>query len=365
MERFDGQNSIGLRSIASGDSVPSTVPCLLEWELCSPWFDASAPRLPGTELPAEEGGEPVTAGDGPPRLVLLLAPPRCGSYHLSRLMWLHGYGKPVEYLNPHLRQVLARFAPPWPSRDPALVRLTKALMQRLGWPQPSTTWWQTLVKERSTLSRRSGQPFFAIKLQRGQAGTDAAALRRTFEPLAQRGLWPRYDRTPPVVIALFRRDWQRAVVSHHLSLCTGAFDQGRIVSFQHRPITCLGNPQALAEDLAAYRLQLEWLLVCVEQSGFPARVIAHESLVRDQETELAALIRAIDPQAPGEEELRRHGSLSPRIARERSVWVSRREAWLDHLQQVFLEAGLDQDPQAWEAQLLVERLQERTLLSSR
>jgi hypothetical protein len=280
-------------------------------------------------------------------------------------MWLHGYGKPVEYLNPHLRQPLARFSRGWPHQLRGIQGLARGLRRRLSPERRPWSWWQRLVAERSTLSRHSGDPFFAIKLQRGQAGSDAAALRRTFEPLAQRGLWPSFDRTPPAVIGLFRCDWQRAIVSHHLSLCTGAFDQGRIVSFQHRPITGLGNPQALAEDLAAYRLQLEWLLACVEQSGFPSRVMAHESLVNDQETELAALIRAIDPQAPGEDDLRRHGSLALLVARERSSWVARREAWLDHLQQVFLEAGLDQHPHALEVQLLVERLQERTLLSNR
>ncbi|MCS5692033.1 hypothetical protein NZK33_08565 [Cyanobium sp. FGCU-6] len=341
------------------------IPCLLELELCSPWFDASAPRL-GAKATAEELPVHAACPDaGPPHLLLLLAPPRSGSHHLSRLLWLHGYGRPLEYLNPHLRQPLARFSPDWPHLPRGIQGLARGLRRRLAPERRPWGWWQRLVAERSTLSRHSGHPFFAIKLQRGQAGSDAAALRRSFEPLAQRGLWPSFDQTPPAVIALFRRDWQRAVVSHHLSLCTGAFDQGRIVSFQQRPITCLGNPEALAEDLAAYRLQLEWLLACVEQSGCPARVIAHESLVRDQETVLAALIHAIDPQAPGEEDLRRHGSLSLRIARETSSWVARREAWLDHLQACFVTAGLDHHPDALEAQVLVERLQERALLSSR
>jgi hypothetical protein len=133
------------------------------------------------------------------------------------------------------------------------------------------------------------------------------------------------------------------------------------VSFQHRPITCLGTPESLAEDLAAYRLQLDWLLACVELTGFPARVIEHEALVRDQETVLASLIRSIDAQAPSEDDLRRNGRLALRIARDRSAWVARREAWLDHLQARFLAAGLDRHPDALAAQALVERLQERTL----
>jgi LPS sulfotransferase NodH len=341
------------------------IPCLPELELCSPWFDASAPRL-GTQATAEELPVPAaSANTGPPQLLLLLAPPRSGSHHLSRLLWLHGYGRPLEYLNPHLRQPLARFSPGWPHLPRGIQGISRGLRRRLAPERRPWAWWQRLVAERSTLSRHSGHPFFAIKLQRGQAGTDATALHRTFAPLAQRGLWPSFDSTPPAVIGLFRRDWQRAVVSHHLSLCTGAFDQGRIVSFQHRPITCLGHPEALAEDLAAYRLQLEWLLACVEQSGFPALVIAHEALVRDQETVLAALIRAIDPQAPCEEVLRRHRSLSLRIARERSAWVGERETWLNHLQQEFLAAGLDRHPDAREAQALVERLEERARLSSR
>lgn len=340
-------------------------PCLLELELCSPWFDASAPRLAATLQQTPEAWVQAAPPEaGPPRLLLLLAPPRSGSYHLSRLLWLHGYGRPAEYLNPHLRQALARFTPGWPQPQRDGRGLVRWLGRRFMPQQRPWGWWSQLVAERSTLSCRSGQPFFAIKLHHSQMGTDPRQLRRTLEPLAQRGLWRPFAECPPLLIALFRSDWRRAVLSLHLALCTGAFDEGRIVSFQHRPIAALGDPAALADDLAAYRQHLAWLLACAERAGFPVWVIEHESLVQQQQAVLAELFQFIEGHRAAEEAAAAPPLALP-IARERTAWAAQKQAWLDHLQKRFVAAGLEGSRDALVAQELVERLQSRLGSSSR
>lgn len=338
--------------------------CLLELELCSPWFDATAPRLAATPQDPEDRVQPAPVAAGPPRLLLLLAPPRSGSHHLSRLLWLHGYGRPAEYLNPHLRQALARFTPGWPQPQRDGRGLARWLARRFRPQQRPWGWWSQLVAERSTLSCRSGQPFFAIKLQRGQMGTHPRELCRTLQPLAQRGLWRTFVECPPLLIALFRSDWRRAVLSHHLALCTGAFDEGRIVSFQHRPLSALGDPAALADDLAAYRQHLAWLLACADRAGFPVWVVEHEALVRKQQAMLAELFQFIEGH-PAAEGSASAPPLALPIARERTTWALQKQAWLDHLQERFVAAGLEGSQDALMAQDLVNHLRSRLPPSSR
>ena len=74
------------------EASPQRLPALHELEMLSPWFDASAPALTPAVDPATSQGKR--------RLLLLLSAPRSGSYHLCRLLWHLGYGKPAEYFNP-------------------------------------------------------------------------------------------------------------------------------------------------------------------------------------------------------------------------------------------------------------------------
>jgi hypothetical protein len=226
--------------------------------------------------------------------------------------------------------------------------------------QRSHRWWQKLVAERSTLSRRSGRPFFALKLQRGHAGDHPRALRATIEPLSRQGLWLDSHQQKPALIALFRSNWRGAVLSHHLALSCGAFDQGRIVTFQHRPIAMLGDPLALQQDLTAHRLQLEWLLACSQQNDLAVRVVEHESLVSDQVTTLNALVELFDGPGPHPAALNAP-PLDLRIARESSSWVVRRQAWMTHLHKCFDAADLHRHPEALHCQDLVNRLKRSTL----
>jgi len=266
---------------------------LRELELLSPWFDASSPSQ-ALQPPIE----------GLRRWLLLLAPPRSGSFHLCRLLWQLGYGRPTEYLNPNplYRSILSRWG-------------------RLG----SRAWLRTLIRERSARSCFSGTAFFALKLQPHQErGSLQQLLRRRFAPPhEQLGLEP----GPPLVLQLRRRDLAAAMASLHFSRCTGAFDLGLVTTHQGLPIARLLDPAAIASSIAEYRDHLRWLEQAAGQ--LPTRLCLDlEDLVADQAGCLRRLVQAIEPHAvPPPDDPR----LALRLRRDASPFASERRLWLDRI----------------------------------
>ena len=275
---------------------------LRELELLSPWFDASSPT---------QADQPVI--QAPRRLLLLLAPPRSGSFHLCRLLWQLGYGRPTEVFNPNPLYIssLSRWG-------------------RVG----SRAWMRALVAERSACSRFTGEPFFALKLQAHQLrGSLTQILRRRFAPLPASLL--RRD-GPPVLLHLRRRDQVAAIASLHFSRCTGAFDLGLVTTHQGLPITSLLDPAAIASTIAEFRSHLAWLEQAASDHP-PLLNLDLEDLVADQNASLARLVAAIEPQAaPSPDDPR----LAFRIRRDDSPFVAERRLWLERIsEQVRLQTG--------------------------
>jgi LPS sulfotransferase NodH len=316
------------------EASPQRLPALHELEMLSPWFDASAPALTPAVDPATSQGKR--------RLLLLLSAPRSGSYHLCRLLWHLGYGKPAEYFNPHLRAGWYRYHPLGSGLLPKLRRRLRREIQphRLDAP-----WLMRLVMERSARSLLSGQLFFSAKLQPQQLGPLPAALATSFAPLARHGLWAPFEQVPPALVLLFRRDWLGAMVSHHLALCSGSFDQGRLFSFQLRPITALGSREALLSDLASYRALLEALLANRRRCIYPIHVLAFEDLIQDQPRTLAGLIQTLEPYELVQP-LESHPALAVQIQRASDPWAPQQTAWKRHLRKCFQAEGLHQHPDA-------------------
>lgn len=272
---------------------PAELQPLRELELLSPWFDATSP----TQLhrPAVQGLR---------RWLLLLAPPRTGSFHLCRLLWHLGYGRPTEYLNPNplYRSILARWG-------------------RIG----SRAWMATMVAERSACSVFSGAPFFSLKLQAHQErGSLKRLLRHRFAPPRQSlGL----QAGPPHIVQLRRRSSSAAIASLHFSRCTGAFDLGLVTTHQGLPIAQLLDPAAIASTIADYRSHLHWLEQAARQLP-PALTLDLEDLVTDQAGCLRRLVLALEPQAAPEPDDPR---LTVRLLRDPSPFEADRQRWLERI----------------------------------
>ncbi|MEI6829800.1 MAG: hypothetical protein WCK64_08130 [Synechococcaceae cyanobacterium ELA445] len=266
---------------------------LRELEMLSPWFDASAP------MQAEQA--PITTAR---RLLVLLAPPRSGSFHLCRLLWQLGYGKPTEYFNPN------------PLYGSALSR----------WGRVGTrAWLAALVAERSARSVFSGTPFFSLKLQAHQRrGPCHRVLRRTFRP-PQEGLGLRQE--DPLVVLLRRRDGVAAIASLHFSRCTGAYDQGLVWTHQGLPICNLLDPYAIRQTIGLYQGHLSWLEEAARRIA-PVRQIWMEDLVTEQAAELHQLVGALEPAVQlGKDDPR----LIVEIQRDSSPWVEERRDWIHRI----------------------------------
>lgn len=249
---------------------------------------------------------------------------------------------PAEYFNPHLNPGWERFAP----HHSLFQRILRRLRRQRQPLRPDRTWLKRLVLERSARSLLTGQPFFAAKLQPQQLGPLPAALQCSFAPLAESLLWAPFQLVPPALVLLYRQDWLAALLSHHLALCTGSFDQGRVFSFQLRPITNLGSREALLSDLASYRSHIESLVETLECTPYPIHCLTFEHLLRDQPATLARLIRAIEPPDQPLAQLEQHPSLAVQIQRAPNPWSADHRAWKRHLHQRFLEEGLDRHPNA-------------------
>lgn len=272
---------------------PPELEPLRELELLSPWFDASSPT--------QAEAAPI---EGLRRWLLLLAPPRSGSFHLCRLLWQLGYGRPTEYFNPN--------------------PLYRSCLSRFGRPR-SRGWLRTLVAERSARSVFSGCPFFSLKLQAMQErGSLQQQLRRRFAaPLEALGLQP----GPPLICLLQRRDRAAAIASLHFSRCTGAFDLGLITTHQGLPIDRLLDPAAIATTIAEYDAHLAWLEQACQQHP-PLLRLDFEDLLADQPACLHRLVSALEPEAapdPGDPRL------AVRIRRDVSPFVSERRRWLERI----------------------------------
>ncbi|MCP9917483.1 Stf0 sulfotransferase family protein [Cyanobium sp. ATX 6F1] len=278
---------------------------LRELELLSPWFDASSPTQ-----------ATVAAIEEPKRLLVVVAPPRSGSFHLCRLLWPLGYGRPTEYLNPNplYRSILGRFG-------------------QVG----SRAWLQTLVKERSARSSFTGTPFFALKLQAQQGrGSLKQVLRRHFpSPLEALGLRPE----PALVVRLRRRDQVAAMASLHFSRCTGAFDLGLVTTHQGLPIGQLLERSAIAQTMAEYQAHLSWLEQGTREIA-PVHSLDLEDLVSDQAGTLLALVQALEPEASPSHQ---HPHLGVRLRREASAYVAERRDWIERISAVvrLQEGGAD------------------------
>ena len=326
---------------------PLEIPALHELEMVSPWFDASAPRTP-TATPRPQPAEPETR-----QLLVVLSIPRCGSYHLCRLLWQLGYGKPAEYFNPSLQPLLARFHPEAKHRYQRVLYRTK---QRLQPHHPTPQWLEGLVQERTSTSTITGQPWFAAKLQPDQLGSLPQALNRVFEPLARKGYWKPFHIKPPALVMLYRRDWTAMVLSHHLARCSGSFDQRRIFTHQHRSITQLGAEQALLEDLSCAKRHLEALTHTLETSLYPIHLTDFESLLSQQTHMLATLISRIDPYSPPPADLGNSPKLQFKIARTPDPWASDLATWQQHLHSRFQELNLHKHPDSLACQALITQL---------
>ncbi len=284
-----------------GESSLRCLEPLRELEMLSPWFDASAPSQRELE-PIEEAR----------RLLVLLAPPRCGSFHLCRLLWELGFGKPTEYLNPNplYRSALGRWG-------------------RVG----TRDWVAALVAERSGRSRFSGTPFFSLKLQANQGrGSFEQVLRRSFRaPRSAIGL----RQEEPLVVLLRRRDSVAAMASLHFSRCTGAYDLGLVMTHQGLPIGCLLDPAAIRQTIDEYQRHLLWLDQAA-QSRSPAWELWLEDLVADQAAALQQLVSVLEPELT-------LGAGDPRLAvgirRDASPWVEERRTWISRIAERVQELG--------------------------
>jgi len=237
-----------------------TVYPLGELEMISPWFDNrnSTDGRPG----------PVSRL---PRLLLIVAPPRSGSYLLCRQLWELGYGRPFEYCNPNplFRSALARFG-----------------------KRP----WQQLIRARSASPTFDSQTFFSCKLQPYQLrGSLDRQIRQVWTPLARSGwLENNQGRLKLELVFLRRLDVLRSASSWHFSLCTGAFDQGLTYTFQRWPMGALLDPEYLNKSLVEYREHLRWLRQA--QAAFPlAHRLTHEELLADSAGQLGGLVKQLSP----------------------------------------------------------------------
>jgi len=339
---------------------------LYEREMISPWFDVAnqffSPSSPQV---------PLTPQRGRRELLVVLSPPRSGSYHFCRLLWELGYGMPTEYFNPILFQSLRRFSSPTDSIG-CLLRQPGLWLRRhypgrpdgrsicLAPSLPDRKWLQNLIQERSASSKLTGRRFFSVKLQAHQLGRVSTALRRVFAPMQAQGLWQPFSLHPPKILLLFRHNLARSVASFHFSLCSGSFDQGRIFSYQHRPLQMLGDQRALLTDLAAYRVHLEWLVDALTHCPFPIHGLAFEDLISHQDEQLDALLRVIDPVEECPERTNRAEILNFRIAREESQeamgWNQERQQWLAHLEDRIDQLHLLQSREGLRAQELIQIL---------
>lgn len=343
---------------------PLEIPALLEAEMLSPWFDASAARMEAVS-PLQRGGSGQTERC---RLLLILSPPRSGSYLLCRLLWHLGYGKPTEYFNTLHSRAWQRFhagrrSPLHRARRSLRSMLEGILPARLlrrsgGIPDPD--WLTQLVRERSQRSRLSGTCVFAAKIQAHQVGRFAESLRRDFAPMAGRGLWLPFDRQAPLLLMLFRRQWLKGMISFHYSLCSGCFDQGRIFTVQQHSLPALGNPEVMLNDLAAYRIHLEWLFEALQETPWPFHCLAFEDLLLHQETMLQRILSTIDrpDHLPDDRTLREW--LNFRIAPDPSPWVEERTRWLHRLHGDFHAHGLHAHAHARRCSDLVAQLDRRS-----
>ncbi len=287
--------------------------------MLSPWFDASSPWA---------AADPCRQ---PPTPYVLLAPPRAGSFHLCRLLWNLGYGRPSEYLNPNplYRQLLGRWAP----ARPPWRRLGQPDRHRSGWPRRH--WLERLVAERSCCARLSGRPFFGLKLQ-------AFQLPGSFGQL-----WPRLQRqlgeagcgAPVRLVLLRRRNWRRMVASLHLARCTGAYDLGLIPTYQHHRLEDLLNPAALAQAADLLRRHLLWLRQAAAHDPAPL-LVDHDDLLVDQAAALGRLLAWLDPEALQAPALELQALARP-IQPDPSPWRQQRSALLERL-----EALLEQEIRA-------------------
>ena len=267
----------------------------------SPWFDASAPM--------QADRAPITTAR---RLLVLLAPPRSGSFHLCRLLWQLGYGKPTEYFNPN------------PLYTSALSR----------WGRVGTrAWLAALVAERSARSVFSGMPFFSLKLQAQQRrGPCHRVLRRTFRsPLEGLGL----RQEDPLVVLLRRRDGVAAIASLHFSRCTGAYDQGLVWTHQALAIGSLLDPHAVQQTIELYQGHLHWLEEAAGRIA-PLRQVWLEDLVTDQAAQLHQLVRVLEPDVQLDNDDPR---LALEIRRDSSPWVGERRDWIHRIAERVRELG--------------------------
>lgn len=309
--------------------------------MLSPWFDRSS----------DQGIFVTNRTNLQPRVLLILAPPRSGSFHFARLLWQLGYGRPTEYFNQNVlyRTLLSRWGTP--------PRWQRFLMRWQGdavWVQKH--WLKRLVEERWTHSSLSGTAFFSSKLQPFQLPGSFAEL------------WPRLQRslktagcTPPdntSLVLLLRRDWRAAVSSYHLSRCSGAYDLGITPTFQHRPLSDLLNPDALIQTAACYGRHLQWLQAAAMKAQ--PLVIHHEDLVAHQIDTLWRVLHHCDPglsglNGPEQLEEAKRDALAVSIARDSGPWVKQRSTWLQRIHRLLDdlidqgEVALADDPQllAW------------------
>lgn len=289
--------------------------------MLSPWFDASSPW----------DGAGATSCRQPPGAYVLLAPPRAGSFHLCRLLWNLGYGRPSEYFNPNplYRQLLGRWSPP----RPPWRRLGQPDRHRSGWPRRA--WLERLVAERSCCSSLSGRPFFGLKLQAFQLPGGFGSLG----PRLQRDLVAAGCGSTPRLLLLRRRNWRRMVASLHLARCTGAYDLGLIPTDQHHRLEDLLNPAALAQAADLLRRHLLWLRQAAAHD--PALLLVdHDDLLVDQAAALGRLLAWLDPEALQAPALELQALAQP-IQRDPSPWRQQRSGWLERL-----EALLEQEIRA-------------------
>jgi LPS sulfotransferase NodH len=327
---------------------------LAETDMLSPWHDA-------TEIVSLDQNPPVCS-----RLILLLAAPRSGSYHLCRLFWALGLGRPTEYFNPIHAHAWARFSEGWQHSYQQSSHGFQSTLDRFRtfvFPGSQMPGFATrlarvkslnkkslsrLIVARSCKSRFTNSCYFASKLQAGQLGSLANARSRVFLPQARLGLLAPFDQNPPLLVVLVRRDWQRALFSFHLSLCSGCFDDSIAYSYQHRPLSRMGKASDLIDDLRAYRRHLEWLVQCVNSAIDPLRVVAYEDLVADQDLALRRLLDFLEPvdQMPDDAVIK--SLLNFRIHRPLldHAWQSQRAAWLLRIADLFETQGLNRHPEA-------------------
>jgi len=294
---------------------------LPELEMLSPWFDCSASWLDSSQanLPLS----PSLRG------LLVLAPPRAGSFHLARLLWHLGYGMPTEYFNRNTlyRSLLSR----WGSRP----RWQRLLLRWRGdrvWPQ--RRWFRRLVLERRACSRLSGSEFFSSKLQPFQLpGTFASIWPRLQRELANAGCLTPDQRS---LLLLLRREWTASVASYHLSRCSGAYDLGITPTFQHRPLAHLLHPEALLESADHYHRHLRWLHDATRV--VQPLIVHHEDLVRDQVSSLWRLLQHCDP-ALAEQRLSPawRDLLSVPVLQDQSAWAGKRRSWLIRIGQLLAD----------------------------